>query len=325
MRLWRSSQPSFRSAGRVKLKLENRWLLNMRISLLPTVFGEKTVIRLLNSSAGILDKSELGLSPFNMAQVERLLKISEGIILLTGPTGSGKSTTLYSMLKDFNTTDRNIITLEDPVEYQMFGVNQVQVNTQVGMTFASGLRSILRQDPDIIMLGEIRDEETAEIAIRSAITGHIVLSTLHTNDTVSSVSRLVDMGIQRYMVTSAVAGIVAQRLLKRICPRCAESYTASEMERKELGITTAAPLLLRRGKGCPFCGNTGYKGRTAIHEVFVLDQEMKSMINTNRTNEEIKERACQKGMKTLADSARELVLKGTTTVEEMLKATYALE
>lgn len=311
--------------GRVKLKLENRWLLNMRISLLPTVFGEKTVIRLLNSSAGILDKSELGLSPFNMAQVERLLKISEGIILLTGPTGSGKSTTLYSMLKDFNTTDRNIITLEDPVEYQMFGVNQVQVNTQVGMTFASGLRSILRQDPDIIMLGEIRDEETAEIAIRSAITGHIVLSTLHTNDTVSSVSRLVDMGIQRYMVTSAVAGIVAQRLLKRICPRCAESYTASEMERKELGITTAAPLLLRRGKGCPFCGNTGYKGRTAIHEVFVLDQEMKSMINANRTNEEIKERACQKGMKTLADSARELVLKGTTTVEEMLKATYALE
>lgn len=229
------------------------------------------------------------------------------------------------MLKDFNTDDRNIITLEDPVEYQMFGINQVQVNTQVGMTFASGLRSILRQDPDIIMLGEIRDEETAEIAICSAITGHIVLSTLHTNDTVSSISRLVDMGIPRYMVTSAVAGIVAQRLLKRICPRCAETYAAGESEKKLLGITDGSGVLLRRGRGCPFCGNTGYKGRTAIHEVFVLDQEMKSMINANRTNEELKQRACQKGMKTLADSARELVLKGTTTIEEMLKATYVLE
>lgn len=311
--------------GSVKLKMDDRRLINMRISFLPTVFGEKTVIRLMNGSAGILDKSEIGLSPFNMAQIERLLKISEGIILLTGPTGSGKSTTLYSMLKDFNTIDRNIITLEDPVEYQMFGINQVQVNTQVGMTFASGLRSILRQDPDIIMLGEIRDEETAEIAIRSAITGHIVLSTLHTNDTVSSVSRLVDMGIQRYMVTSAVAGIVAQRLLKRICPRCAETYTASETEMKELGFADEeAPVSLRRGKGCPYCGNTGYKGRIAIHEVFVLDQEMKSMINANRTNDELKQRACEKGMKTLFDSARELVLGGTTTVEEMLKATYDL-
>jgi type IV pilus assembly protein PilB len=310
--------------GSVKLKLDGRRLINMRISLLPTVFGEKTVIRLLNNSAGIFDKSEIGLSPFNMAQIERLLKISEGIILLTGPTGSGKSTTLYSMLKDFNTIDRNIITLEDPVEYQMFGINQVQVNTQVGMTFASGLRSILRQDPDIIMLGEIRDEETAEIAIRSAITGHIVLSTLHTNDTVSSISRLVDLGIQRYMVTSAVAGIVAQRLLKRICPRCAETYAASETEKKVLGVANVSTVPLRRGKGCPFCGNTGYKGRTAIHEVLVLDQEMKSMINANRTNEELKQRACQKGMKTLADSARELVLKGTTTIEEMLKATYDL-
>lgn len=310
--------------GSVKLKLDDRGLVNMRISFLPTVFGEKTVIRLMSSSSGILDKSQIGLSPFNMAQIERLLKISEGIILLTGPTGSGKSTTLYSMLKDFNTMDRNIVTLEDPVEYQMFGINQVQVNPQVGMTFASGLRSILRQDPDIIMLGEIRDEETAEIAIRSAITGHIVLSTLHTNDTVSSISRLVDMGIQRYMVTSAVAGIVAQRLLKRICPRCSEPYIANEAEKKELGITDDSIVTLRRGKGCPFCGNTGYKGRTSIHEVFVLDQEMKSMINANRPNEELKARACEKGMKTLSDSARELVLAGTTTIEEMLKATYDL-
>ena len=310
--------------GRVKLKLDTL-LINMRISLLPTVFGEKIVIRLLNSSAGILDKSEIGLSPANMERIERLLKISEGIILLTGPTGSGKSTTLYSLLKDFNTIDRNIITLEDPVEYQMFGINQVQVNSQIGMTFASGLRSILRQDPDVIMLGEIRDEETAEIAIRSAVTGHIVLSTLHTNDTVSSISRLVDMGIPRYMVTSAVAGIVAQRLVKRICPRCTETYSASEEEKKILGASASSALSLRRGKGCPFCGNTGYKGRIAIHEVFVLDQEMKSMISANRTNEEIKQCAQQKGMKTLADSALELVLKGVTTIEEMLRATYALE
>lgn len=309
--------------GRVKITLNDK-MLNMRISLIPAVYGEKVVIRLLSKDAGVMDKSEIGLSPFNMEQIEKLMKISEGIILLTGPTGSGKTTTLYSLLKDFNTINRNIITLEDPVEYQMYGINQVQVNTQIGMTFASGLRSILRQDPDVIMLGEIRDEETAQIAIRSAVTGHIVLSTLHTNDTASSISRLVDMGIPKYMVTSAVAGIVAQRLLKKNCPRCSEAYPASEAEKKILGLTDET-VMLKRGKGCPLCGNTGYKGRTSIHEVLVLDQDIKSMVNSNCTTDEIKEAARKKGMMTLAESARELVLNGVTTVEQMMRATYNLD
>lgn len=308
--------------GRVKLKLGSRYV-NMRISFLPTVYGEKTVIRVLNKNAGIMDKSEIGLSPYNLAQIERLMKISEGIILLTGPTGSGKTTTLYSLLKDFNTISQNIITLEDPVEYQMFGINQVQVNSQIGMTFASGLRSILRQDPDIIMLGEIRDEETAQIAIRSAVTGHIVLSTLHTNDTVSSLSRLADMGIPKYMVTSAVAGVVAQRLLKRVCPQCAEEYSASVQEQKLLGLQEA--VMLKRGRGCPYCSHTGYRGRIAIHEVLVLDRQLKNMVNTNHSIDEIKDAAREKGMKTLEETARELVLAGITTSDEMVRTTFSLD
>ena len=205
----------------------------------------------------------------------------------------------------------------------MFGVNQVQVNSEIGMTFASGLRSILRQDPDIIMLGEIRDEETAQIAIRSAITGHIVLSTLHTNDTVSSLSRLADMGIPKYMVTSAIAGVVAQRLLKRVCPKCAEKYHPSKQEMEMLGISE--DTMLTRGKGCPYCGNTGYKGRIAIHEVLVLNRDIKNMVNTNCSNDEIKDQARKEGMKTLEESARELVISGVTTVDEMVRATYNLD
>ncbi len=307
--------------GRVRLRAGEQ-TVDMRISLLPTVFGEKTVIRLLNNDAGVMDRSQLGLSPYNAEQLEKLLHISEGIVLVTGPTGSGKTTTLYSLLKDLNTPLRNIITLEDPVEVQMYGINQVQVNTKVGMTFASGLRSILRQDPDIIMLGEIRDEETAEIAIRSAVTGHIVLSTLHTNDTASSVTRLIDMGTQKYMVTSAVAGIVAQRLVKRICPKCAESYEASEEECEALGVPHAT---LRRGLGCPYCSNTGYKGRIAIHEVMIMTPEIKSMVNRGCTADELKIAACENGMQTLADSARALVLEGTTTLSEMQRATFVLD
>ena len=308
--------------GRVKLTLDNR-LINMRISLIPTVYGEKIVIRLLNREGGILDKSEIGFSPFNLSQVERMLKISEGIILLTGPTGSGKTTTLYALLKEINTIDRNIVTLEDPVEYSMYGINQIQVNPQIGMTFASGLRSILRQDPDVIMLGEIRDEETAQIAIRAAVTGHIVLSTLHTNDTVSSITRLTDMGIPGYMVTSAVAGVVAQRLVNRVCPRCAERIPAGAQEKEFLG--EEGEIMLRKGRGCPYCNQTGYSGRIAIHEVLVMDREIRNMVNSGSSADEIKLRACQKGMKTLAESARELVLQGVTTVEQAVKATYSLD
>ncbi len=308
--------------GRVRINLDGIQI-NMRISFIPAVYGEKTVIRLLNKDAGVMDKSEIGLSEFNMKQVEKMLKISEGIILLTGPTGSGKTTTLYALLKDFNTINRNIITLEDPVEFSMAGINQVQVNSQIGMTFASGLRSILRQDPDVIMLGEIRDEETAQIAIRAAVTGHIVLSTLHTNDTASSITRLTDMGVPKYMVTSAVAGIVAQRLLKKICTKCMEEYPATEPEKELLGVE--GDVMLRRGRGCTYCNNSGYKGRTSIHEVFVLDKEIRDMVNDNYTIDQIKNKACEKGMKTLAQSARDLVLQGVTTVEQAVKATFNLD
>lgn len=308
--------------GRVRIALDGKQI-NMRISFIPAVYGEKIVIRLLNKDSGVIDRSQIGFSPFNMAQVERMLKISEGIILLTGPTGSGKTTTLYALLKDFNTVNRNIITLEDPVEFSMYGINQVQVNSQIGMTFASGLRSILRQDPDIIMLGEIRDEETAQIAIRAAVTGHIVLSTLHTNDTASSITRLTDMGIPKYMVTSAVAGIVAQRLLKKVCTHCAEQYQATEREKELLGVQ--GDIMLTRGRGCPYCNQTGFRGRTAIHEVLVLDQEIRRMINDNHSTDEIKAHACKKGMKTLAESARELALSGDTTVGQAVKATYSLD
>lgn len=307
--------------GRVRLTSGDQ-TVDMRVSLLPTVHGEKTVIRLLNSQGNVLDRSQLGLSPYNAAQLEKLMHITEGIILVTGPTGSGKTTTLYSLLKDMNTPDKNIITLEDPVEYQMHGINQVQVNSKIGMTFASGLRSILRQDPDVIMLGEIRDDETAEIAIRSAVTGHIVLSTLHTNDTASSVSRLIDMGIQKYMVTSAVTGIIAQRLVKRVCPKCAESHEATEQECTILGVDHAT---LVKGKGCTHCRGTGYKGRIAIHEILVLTNSLKSMINHGCTSNELKEAAIQNGMQTLADSARKLVLEGVTTISEMERATYTLD
>lgn len=308
--------------GRVQQIMNNK-KINMRISFIPAVYGEKVVIRLLNSDNSVMDKSEIGLSPFNMQQVERMMKISEGIILLTGPTGSGKTTTLYALLKDFNTINRNIITLEDPVEFSMHGINQVQVNSEIGMTFASGLRSILRQDPDIIMLGEIRDEETAQIAIRAAVTGHIVLSTLHTNDTASSITRLTDMNIPTYMVTSAVAGIVAQRLLKRICPRCAEDVPATEAEKEFLGVQ--GDIMLKRGRGCPFCNQSGFKGRTTIHEVMVFDKPLRKLINEGAPMDEVKQAACDAGMSTLADSAKELVLNGITTMDQALKATYNLD
>lgn len=307
--------------GRSKLNINNK-VVNLRISLIPTVYGEKAVIRILNKDEGVMDISEICASESNLTRIKKLMKISEGIILLTGPTGSGKTSTLYSILKDFNTINKNIITLEDPIEYQMSGINQVQVNTKVGMTFASGLRSILRQDPDIIMLGEIRDEETAHIAIRAAVTGHIVLSTLHTNDTVSSIIRLTDMGIPKYMVTSAVSGIVAQRLVKKNCYRCAKEYYSSEYERNVLGLERS--ILLKKGEGCMFCNGTGYSGRTAIHEVLVLEQNIKNMINRNCSSEEIKSEVIRNGMKTLSESAKELVILGITTVDEMVRATYII-
>lgn len=308
--------------GRVETIIENH-AIDMRISVLPTVYGEKIVIRLLDRNAIIVGKEELGFTAHNLDLFDKIIKAPEGIILLTGPTGSGKTTTLYTILKELNQINKNIITVEDPVEYRLHGVNQVQVNAKAGLTFASGLRSILRQDPDIVMVGEIRDAETAQIATRAAITGHLVLSTLHTNDTASSISRLIDMGIETYMVSSSVMGIIAQRLVKKICTKCKESYEATKEELHFLG--TDEPVTLHKGKGCNACSGTGYSGRTAIHEVLVMDREIRNLINEKKSIDEIKDRARTKGLKTLNESCRDLVLSGTTTTEQLIKITYSVD
>lgn len=308
--------------GRVETIIENR-AIDMRISVLPTVYGEKIVIRLLDRNAIIVSKEELGFTKHNLELFDKIIKAPEGIILLTGPTGSGKTTTLYTILKELNQINKNIITVEDPVEYRLNGVNQVQVNTKAGLTFASGLRSILRQDPDIVMVGEIRDAETAQIATRAAITGHLVLSTLHTNDTASTISRLIDMGIESYMVSSSVVGIIAQRLVKRICPKCKEAYEASS---EEMGfLHRDEKTTLYKGKGCNACSGTGYSGRIAIHEVMVMDREIRSMIDKGNSIDEIKDKAISKGLSTLNESCKELVLSGITTMEQLIKITYSVD
>jgi type IV pilus assembly protein PilB len=310
--------------GRVETTIEGT-AIDMRISVLPTVYGEKVVIRLLDRGSLVVRKEDLGFTEHNLKLLEKMLKVPEGIVLVTGPTGSGKTTTLYSVLKELNQINKNIITVEDPVEYRLEGINQVQVNQKAGLTFASGLRSILRQDPDIIMVGEIRDPETAQIAVRAAITGHIVLSTLHTNDTVSSISRLEDMGIESYLLSSSVVGILAQRLVKRICPKCKKAYTASEEEHHALHVHSGEPLTLYKGEGCNSCNHTGYMGRTAIHEVLLLDRDIRNMIAAGESIDAIREAAREKGLRTLNETGRELVLKGVTTTEEMLRITYSYD
>jgi len=243
-----------------------------------------------------------------------------GIIMVSGPTGSGKTTTLYSILNMLNDISKNIITIEDPVEYNLKGINQMQVNTKIGFDFANGLRSILRQDPDIILVGEIRDNETAEISIRSALTGHLVLSTIHTNNAVGTIGRLLDMGIKPFLISSTLAGVIAQRLVRKICPNCAEEYISDEREMRILGLEK--PVKLRRGKGCSLCNNTGYRGRTGIFEIFEIDNDIKNIIDTGYSENKVEKLAVDKGMNTLRKSCISKVLKGITTVEEMLRATY---
>ena len=245
-----------------------------------------------------------------------------GIILVTGPTGSGKSTTLYSAINEINRQDINIVTVEDPVECTIEGVNQVQVNTKTGMTFAAGLRSILRQDPDVIMIGEIRDAETAEIAVRAAITGHLVISTLHTNDAPSSVLRLIDMGIEPYMVSSSMVGVIAQRLVRKICENCKIQYPATDEEMRILGLSGERPLL-SRGRGCPVCNKTGYKGRQGIYEVITVSKTHKEMINNRCSEEELKDFSIKNGMLTLRDNLIKKVLLGETTISELIKTAYS--
>jgi len=308
--------------GRMEKNVDGR-VIDMRISVLPTVFGEKVVIRILDRSNFMMTKKELGFSENNLNLFDRMIKNPNGIILITGPTGSGKSTTLYTVLAELNQVSKNIVTVEDPVEYSLDGVNQVQVNPKAELTFASGLRSILRQDPDIIMVGEIRDPETVNIAIRAAITGHLVLSTIHTNDTASTITRLVNMGIDPYLIASSVVGIMAQRLVKRICTNCRIPYEIDEKSAALTGIKEGT--IIHRGEGCSKCNDTGTSGRTAVHEVMVVDREVRNMINTGGSIDEIKDKAVASGMHTLKDACRDLVLDGVITIDEMLKITYSIE
>ena len=297
--------------------------VDMRVSILPTVTGEKTVIRILAKNDANLNRSYLGISDHNNEMIDRMIKVPQGICLISGPTGSGKTTTLYTLLSEKNSPETNIITVEDPVEIRIPGLNQVQVNVKAGMTFASGLRSILRQDPDIILVGEIRDGETAEIAMRAAITGHLVFSTIHTNDAVSSINRLIDMGLEPYMVNSALVGVVSQRLVRRICTNCRESYDPDEYEVEMLRLEPGQKIY--RGKGCPDCSDKGYKGRIAIHEIVIMTKKMKSLIEKRASEEEMRQLAVTEGTQMLQDSARDLVLEGITTADELNRVAYTID
>lgn len=309
--------------GRISIEVDKKEY-DLRASILPTVFGEKIVIRIADKTAFVLSKDKLGFNQYEKEAFENMLLNPHGIILVTGPTGSGKSTTLYSSINEINKPNINIITVEDPVECVIEGVNQVQVNTKSGMTFAAGLRSILRQDPDVIMIGEIRDKETAEIAVRAAITGHLVISTLHTNDAPSSIIRLVDMGIEPFMVSSSIVGIIAQRLVRRICPNCKIEYKATDDDMEILGITGDRPKLYK-GRGCPMCNKTGFRGRQGVYEVMTVTRQHREMINRGCTEEELKEYSIRIGMNTLRDNTIKSVLKGETSMSELLRVAYSNE
>ncbi|HZX47206.1 MAG TPA: ATPase, T2SS/T4P/T4SS family [Clostridia bacterium] len=310
--------------GRVEMEAGGR-TLDLRVSIIPTVHGEKVVIRLLDRASFLMSRKQLGLSEENEALFNRLLGVPNGIILVTGPTGSGKTTTLYAALRVLNDVSVNIITLEDPVEYRLEGINQVQVNPKAGLTFANGLRSILRQDPNIIMVGEIRDEETAKLAVRAAITGHLVLSTLHTNDAAGSVVRLVDMGVEPYLVASSVRGVISQRLVRKICPECKIGYKASEGELRILDLTPGTDIKLFRGKGCSSCYKTGYRGRTAVHEIMVVTRKHRDLIGRRLSSDKLERVSREAGMSSLKDNCALLVQRGVTTIEEMAKVIYLFE
>lgn len=290
--------------------------IDLRISTLPTVYGEKLVIRLLDKSVGLLSPDGVGLEGRNLARYEELLRSSGGFILIAGPTGSGKSSTMYTMIRALNTEGVNLVTLEDPVEYKIDGVSQCQINEKIGMTFAGGLRAILRQDPDIVAVGEIRDGETAEIAVRAAITGHLVLSTIHTGDAAATLDRLADVGVEPYLISSALRGVVAQRLVRRVCPHCKREYAPSDDELALLRMERTPSMKFYRGEGCPLCFQTGYRGRTGVFEILLLDRELRRLITRRAPREDILEAAGRSGFVPLADHCRELVLAGITTVEE---------
>ncbi|WP_003542115.1 GspE/PulE family protein [Desulfotomaculum nigrificans] len=312
--------------GRIQIKYGEREI-DLRVSTMPTIFGEKVVIRLLDKTNRLTNLNQLGFSDINRQRVEKLLKSTYGMLLITGPTGSGKTTTLYSALLELNNMEKNIITIEDPVEYMLEGINQTQVNPKAGLNFATGLRSMLRQDPDIIMVGEIRDKETAEIAIRAATTGHLVLSTLHTNDAAGALTRLIDMEIEPFLVSSSVMGVVAQRLIRKICPHCCVEYTPAPdgPERIFLGIGADQEVKLYRGNGCALCGNTGYRERMAIHEVLIVTKEIRKLVNEKASADEIKMVALNQGMITLKEDGIAKALQGLTTIAEVMRVAYSDE
>lgn len=309
--------------GRAKILIENREA-DLRISIIPTVNGEKIVIRVLDPKGLCVDMSKLGFEAEVLRLYTRMITSPHGIILITGPTGSGKSTTLYSTLRTINAEDKNIITMEDPVEYMMRGINQVQARPDIGLDFTTGLRAFMRQDPDIILVGEIRDRETAEVAINAALTGHLVFATLHTNDAAGAVTRLVNMGIEPFLITSTVILSVAQRLVRRICPVCAEEYEPSEVLLKELGVIPkqGEKIIFKKGHGCGHCTRTGYRGRLGVFEVMQITDSIRDMILAREASHIIKEEAANQGMITLEEAALRKVLEGQTTSEELIRVAF---
>lgn len=301
--------------------------VDMRVSSLPTVHGEKIVTRILQKSSNLVNLGDFGFSPINLRRIRKMLQLNQGLLLVTGPTGSGKSTTLFAFLNSLNSPEKNIVTVEDPVEYRLDGVNHVQVNPKVGLTFATGLRTVLRQDPDVIMVGEIRDEETGEIAVRSALTGHLVLSTLHTNSAVATISRLLNMNMESYILSSTIIGIVAQRLVRTICRDCKEAVPLTDpvMIRYIRSLGLKVPETVYQGKGCPICKNTGYRGRSAIGEVLVFNKEMREAVERSAGEAELLEIALRSGMTTLQRAAIDKLIEGVTTSEEIIRTVYSVD
>lgn len=307
--------------GRIT-QVVDRMEYDIRVSVLPTVYGEKVVMRLTSKTGLTKEKSQLGLKPREMEQFDYILRNPHGILLVTGPTGSGKSTTLYTALSELNKEDVNIITVEDPVEANIDGINQVQVNPKAELTFATALRSILRQDPDIIMIGEIRDQETASIAVQASITGHLVVSTLHTNSSASTITRLEDMGIESYLIADSVIGVIAQRLVRRLCKDCKKPVQATADQKELMGCDMDADVTIYEPCGCSKCDNTGYKGRIGVYEIMKMSPRLKTIISKRQGADAIKEQALQEGMYTLRMSATEYVLDGTTSFDEMVKVSF---
>jgi general secretion pathway protein E len=312
--------------GRIDARIGDR-NVDVRVSVLPTAFGERLVLRLLDKTQALLKLPDLGFNPQTVGVFSRLIQSPYGIILVTGPTGSGKTTTLYAVLSTLNNSEINIITIEDPIEYQIDGIAQIQINPKIDLTFANGLRSIVRQDPDVILVGEVRDKETAEIAIQSSLTGHLVLSTLHTNDAASAVTRLIDMEIEPFLITSSVIAVVAQRLVRVLCPQCRQPYLPDRQSLANIGLfpeTMEIKPIFKKG-GCPACMNTGYHGRTAIMEIMIMEENLKHKILQTSDANSIHQEAMECGMTPLLQDGARKVLEGVTSIEEVLRVTRVLK